>query len=407
MGQYNGYTVRYESNRGNSITLTELPYAINIEPIMDYQWSYATKDKRRGSVIAGFAKAVDTKNLVVHIMAETVEDRDKAIDALNNVIDEDIYDGAAGKLWVNEWFTYGWFIEAKNTKWQYGVPVDRKEMTFVREQATWYHTVYRNSYETQDIDIPWQDGIKHYELQIGHNKFKIDAEDGSNRGIDYHVDNDVIYASGTASSYSNFEAGSITLPAGDYTIIGCPAIEGVALECAGVSDIGAGAQFTLADETEVTVNIHVGNVTLDNAVFRPHVAEGGVGSIGYDYPFDYGVDLESQIQVTNPNPLGCNWIMNIMGPVDSPQVKIGDTVVHVNVNLLDGEYLTVDTTNKTVMLTTAEGEQINVFGARDPEYYLFELIGTGYNAISWNGAFKWDFTMIEERSEPRWHMALT
>ena len=49
-----------------------------------------------------------------------------------------------------------------------------------------------------------------------------------------------------------------------------------------------------------------------------------------------------------------------------------------------------------------DGQQINAFGARNPDYYIFQLIESGVNAIVWNGTFSWELQMIEERSEPRW-----
>lgn len=293
MAQYS-YKVTYENNRGNKIVLTELPYAINIEPLLDYQWAYTTRDRRRGSRVAGFNKAVGSGELTIHVLGETLQERNEAIDAFNNVIEVDIYDGKAGKIWFDNWYTYGYITSAKNSKWQYDISIAKKEVEFVREEDTWFHVILKNSYTDLPEQEEFEEGIKDYELN---------------------------------------------------------------------------------EDTELT---------------------------GYDYAYDYGVDKVSIIDVINPNPLGCNFIIDISGPVNSPYIRIGETVINVNVEVPDGGFLTVDSGAKAITLTMPDGQQINAFGARNPDYYIFQLIESGLNPIVWDGSFSWQLQMIEERSEPRW-----
>lgn len=294
MAQYRNYTVTYENNRGNKIVLTELPYAINIEPLLDYSWAYATRDRRRGSRVAGFNKGVASKTLTLHVLANTVEQRDSAIDEFNNIIEADIFDGKPGKIWFNGWFTYGYIVSSANSKWQYEKGIIKKDVSFVREEETWFHIIKRQSYNIIDDESKFESGIKDYELN---------------------------------------------------------------------------------EET---------------------------GLAGYDYEYDYGVDRDSFTNVVNPNPLGCNFKINISGPTLNPNLRIGDTVINVNVEIPAGAYLTVDSTEKTVMLYYADGTILNAFGARNPDYYIFKLIESGFNALVWSGEYDWDLELIEERSEPRW-----
>lgn len=293
MAQYS-YKVTYENNRGNKIVLTELPYAINIEPLLDYQWAYTTRDRRRGSRVAGFNKAVGSGELTIHVLGETLQERNEAIDAFNNVIEVDIYDGKAGKIWFDNWYTYGYITSAKNSKWQYDISIAKKEVEFVREEDTWFHVILKNSYTDLPDQEEFEEGIKDYELN---------------------------------------------------------------------------------EDTQLT---------------------------GYDYAYDYGLDKVSIIDVINPNPLGCNFIIDISGPVNSPYIRIGETVINVNVEVPDGAFLTVDSGAKTITLAMPDGQQINAFGARNPDYYIFQLIESGLNPIVWDGSFSWQLQMIEERSEPRW-----
>jgi len=48
---------------------------------------------------------------------------------------------------------------------------------------------------------------------------------------------------------------------------------------------------------------------------------------------------------------------------------------------------------------------INCFGARNLDTgYLWNRIPYGPNRITWDGSFKFDLQLIEERSEPKWLM---
>lgn len=294
------YTVTYENNRGESLVLTEHPYYLSVEDLMSYSWSYTQKEYRRGNKVAGFAKDIGTFSITLHVLGETEEDRNKATDAFNNLIEKDIYDGELGKLYFKDdtlgadekgWFTYCYIIASDTTKWSAGVPAIKKKLTVVRERESWYHITKKESYTEQDIDpeVQTQTGVKDYEE-------------------------------------------------------------------------------------------------------------------GYDYAFDYMRDTKSVTDIVNPSVLGSDFIVVIHGAADRPEIRIGDTVIHVDIEVPDGAYLTVDSTKKTITLTLADGAVINAFGARDSAYNIFQRIGTGRQTISWNGAFRWGVQLIEERSEPRWHM---
>ena len=68
----------------------------------------------------------------------------------------------------------------------------------------------------------------------------------------------------------------------------------------------------------------------------------------------------------------------------------------------EGEYLTIDSTNKTITKTAADGTITNVFNLRSRDSYIFEKIKSGNNAVIWDGDFGVDVILMEERSEPKW-----
>lgn len=125
-----------------------------------------------------------------------------------------------------------------------------------------------------------------------------------------------------------------------------------------------------------------------------------------DYPFDYAIDYMS-VQcsgiVTNPNFAPSNFRMVIYGEVLNPTIVIGGHLYNVQAELAKNEYLTIDSAEKTIVLTRSNGEKVNCFSKRNRESYVFEKIQSGSNMVSaLNGDIFWDITLLDERSEPKW-----
>lgn len=277
----------YENNRGQKVNLTQLPYWVNVEPIFDYEWDYTKREKRRSTIVAGFTKNISSRSLVLHIMAHSKAARDIAIDEFNSIIESDIYDGKAGKIWCGEWYTYGYIVASDNTKWQYDVPVIKKTITLVREQDSWFRQIVKKSYESDAYTPTPESWTKNYEPN-------------------------------------------------------------------------------------------------------------------YDYQYDYMTDFDTSVQLNNPDSLPSNFILSIQGYANQPEIHIGDNVIQFNVEVPEGAVLEVNAITKKTTMHMPDGIDMNVFGARNADYYIFERIPSGKSAVTWNGAFTWEITLIEERSEPRW-----
>lgn len=126
---------------------------------------------------------------------------------------------------------------------------------------------------------------------------------------------------------------------------------------------------------------------------------------GFDFPFDYDYDYSvstASRQVVNDTIKDSKFKLKIYGEATDPAVMINGHVYKVNGMIKAGESLLIDSLNKTITLTTASGTKVNWFNNRDRHNYIFEPIPPGLNNVIYNGAFKFDLTIIEERSEPRW-----
>lgn len=132
---------------------------------------------------------------------------------------------------------------------------------------------------------------------------------------------------------------------------------------------------------------------------------GSGASIGLDYPYDYAHDYFSTMASTmlfNTGFVSSNFKLIIYGAASNPSINIGDHTYQVNCDVLDGEYLTIDSTTKKIQLVKYDGTVVNKFNDRNKQSYVFEKIPTGENTVTWTGSYGFDIILMDERSEPKW-----
>lgn len=123
----------------------------------------------------------------------------------------------------------------------------------------------------------------------------------------------------------------------------------------------------------------------------------------FDYPFDYGINVTGNSVINNDYFSSSDFIIKISGYAFEPLITIGDNQYKINdLTIGNNEVLTIDSRNKTIILTKKNGVNVNCFSKRDKGHYIFEKIKPGNNSVYWNGEYNWSLTLIEERSEPKW-----
>lgn len=121
----------------------------------------------------------------------------------------------------------------------------------------------------------------------------------------------------------------------------------------------------------------------------------------FDHPFDFFPGIGSK-KINNTDFISTNFKMAIHGKVENPLIRIGGHIYQVNCTVEEGEVLTIDSISKKIILTAADGTEVNKFAFRNKDSYIFEKIKPGANTVLWTGLFRVDVTLLEERSEPRW-----
>lgn len=124
-----------------------------------------------------------------------------------------------------------------------------------------------------------------------------------------------------------------------------------------------------------------------------------------DYPQDMPYDFMNELSIGNINNRGfvpAEFRIVIYGHVNNPTLYISGNEYTVNTEVGTGEYLTIDSMNKTIFLTKFNGQQKNCFNARGRDSYIFEKIPEGSSVVATSEDFSFDITLLEERSEPKW-----
>lgn len=143
------------------------------------------------------------------------------------------------------------------------------------------------------------------------------------------------------------------------------------------------------------------NVSLINAVAGLMVTGSGVLNSGTDPDGDLSEETV-KAYVKNPLRVPCNFKAKINGPSEWPYLKIGENIYNIDEEIPEGSYIIIDSIKKTCIMYDSSGNAFNVFGYRNPNYYIFEKIQPGINNVEWNEKTAVEFTIYEERGEPLW-----
>jgi hypothetical protein len=127
---------------------------------------------------------------------------------------------------------------------------------------------------------------------------------------------------------------------------------------------------------------------------------------GLGFPYDYPYDFLSPISIQNLNNtsyVASDFIMVIYGSISNPAIAIAENTYQVNCDVGSNEYLTINSKDRTIILTESDGTKTNKFAYRDTSAgNIFEKIPTGTCSVSMATDCNLDITIIEERSEPEW-----
>lgn len=124
------------------------------------------------------------------------------------------------------------------------------------------------------------------------------------------------------------------------------------------------------------------------------------------FPFDLSPNRASR-SLENESRTPSDFILTIYGPAINPYVLIAGNRYQISCSLGDGDFLVINSRDKTSLVRTVDGTVSNVFAQRTKGRlgsgsYLFERIKPGLSDVSWDNGFGFDLVIYDERSEPLW-----
>ena len=120
-----------------------------------------------------------------------------------------------------------------------------------------------------------------------------------------------------------------------------------------------------------------------------------------EYAYDYTNSIE-RLELVNQNFVATNFRLTIYGEALNPRISVNGHVYEVEGTVEAGQFLAIDSINKTITLHTKNGATVNKFNSRNRDSYIFEKIPAGDLTLSRSDNFRFDLTLIEERGEPKW-----
>lgn len=127
----------------------------------------------------------------------------------------------------------------------------------------------------------------------------------------------------------------------------------------------------------------------------------------YDYEYDYAADYDYRRFVNGaiaPYDFTIVFGGKTAGWTRNPQIIVNGHIYRVFVELNGGETLTVDSLNKTIIRTKADGTKVNEFDNRDRNNYIFKKMEEvdGISTVEIEEFLTAVLTAHIERSEPTW-----
>lgn len=119
------------------------------------------------------------------------------------------------------------------------------------------------------------------------------------------------------------------------------------------------------------------------------------------FPYRYGTALTAgKLNNTHYGP--CPAVFTIYGPVSNPLINIAGNLYGAYITLSASERLEIDQLSHTLTRIDGSGARHNAFATRVKTSNIFAPIPVGPSAVIYNGDFRFDLTLIQQRSEPLW-----
>jgi hypothetical protein len=166
------------------------------------------------------------------------------------------------------------------------------------------------------------------------------------------------------------------------------------------------------DIEDYLLNSNLAQLTLEINTDKPYwvkeksysfIHESAESGLGFPFGFPFGLSSDTNdSSIVNDTVADIDFEMILQGASSSPSVQIAGHDYQVNIELASGEYVKINSIDKTITKYDQYGNATNVFSDRNKDDYIFEKIPSGTKNVSWVGEFDWTLKLFEVRSTPKW-----
>ena len=142
----------YINNRGQKIDLSDYPYIFQSGDLLNWKDSYTTRSLAKRDITSDYKLSV--KEIPVQIavlcdfsipLAERKEEWKEAVDHLADVLQADVVDGKAGRIYTDTGYYMNCkIIGSEKSNWKMGLPFMFNTMTILADRPIWIHEESRS-----------------------------------------------------------------------------------------------------------------------------------------------------------------------------------------------------------------------------------------------------------------------
>lgn len=355
---------------------------VDTSDLHDYEWTVTKRNER----ITNLYRKIGKRKLPVKIVCRTEAEGIAARNRLFEVVEKDVLAMKHGQIILGGYYFKCFVTASKKTDYQRSKNIMQATLTLTTDFPYWVKEsaqAFSNmEAETRTIYLP--------DTSVsgsGYTYAKLTTD------LPKVGESIVVVWDGVEYECTRNNFGEVFSYIGNPSL--CPYISG-----------GGNKPFCLVpDHSNSSVEIYSadgGNHVVSVKSVGSGVSTGGSSA---DYPFDYPFEYYTKLvgdSINNTGFTASNFKLIVYGACVSPFVSIGGHTYKVNCTVGENEYLTIDSAEKKIYITSNTGEVINKFNARGREDYIFEKIPPGTHDVVWDGSFGFDVILLEERSEPKW-----
>lgn len=186
----------YVNNRGDRIDLSDHPYIFQEGNLLNWTYSYSTDSLATRDVTYGYKMAAKTIPVKVAVLCdytipleERKEQWKEAVDHLADVVQADVIDGKAGRLYTDTGFYLSCkIIGSEKTDWRMGLPIMFNTLTVLSDNPVWIREETKEFFSQSEVPAPENGFLDHeYDYEYDYTAQKIGISDWY---IDHYQENE-------------------------------------------------------------------------------------------------------------------------------------------------------------------------------------------------------------------------